>query len=131
MVYPFNTNTIEQLSLDPKKKINGMIWFNTTDKVYKAYIDETLHVFLTDNSFITQIDELVNLVFKNNQFAIDFDTASTVIVKHNKGSRFFNYQLTEAETADTILTSLSIVDENEVRIDFVDPISGTLFMHFA
>ncbi len=131
MTYPFNTNMIEQLAIDPIKQINGMIWFNTTDKVYKAYIDETLHIFLTDKSFITQVEALVDQAFKNNQFAIDFTEATSVIVKHNKGSRYFNYQLTESETSATILTSLVIVDDNEVRIDFIDPISGTLFMHFA
>lgn len=131
MVYPFNTNMIEKLAIDPTKKIDGCIWFNTTDNVYKAYIDGTLHIFLTDKSFVTQVEELVELAFQKNQFVIDFEAASSIIVKHNKNSKHFNYQLTDAETSSTIMASLDIVDENEVRIDFVDPITGSLFMHFA
>jgi hypothetical protein len=122
---------IEQLAIDPTKMSNGLIWFNTTDRVYKAFIDEELHVFLTDKSFVTQVDELVDQSFKNSQFVVNFIDASSIIIKHNKNSRFFNYQLVSTDTDSTILTTLQIIDDNEVRLDLVDPLSGSLFMHFA
>lgn len=131
MVYPFNTNMIEQLAIDPIKKVNGMVWFNTTDKVYKAAIDDEFHVLLTDKSFVTQVDALVAGAFTNTQFTIDFDSASVIIVKHNKNSVHFNYNMVDTNTNETINTSLEIIDENEVRIDLVDPVTGSLFMYFG
>ena len=131
MVYPFNTNMIEQLSIDPVKKVNGMVWFNTTDKVYKSYIDADLHVLLTDKSFVTQVDVLVAQSFANTQFTINFISASSIIVKHNKNSINFNYTLMDTEFNETINASISIIDENEVKIDLVDPITGSLFMYFG
>ncbi len=131
MVYPFNTNMIEKLTVDPVKQVDGCVWFNTSDNVYKAFIDNELHVFLTDKSFVTQVEELVDLASAKNQFVIEFETATSIIVKHNKGTRSFNYQVNDNETNTTLMTSLNIIDENEVRLDFVDPLSGSLFMHFA
>lgn len=131
MVYPFNTNMIEKLALDPIKMIDGCVWFNTTDLVYKAYIDETLHIFMTDKSFITELDTLVEEAFETKQFVIDFIDADSLVISHNKNTRFFNYQLIDTTTNTTILTSIEIIDENEVRIDLVDSVTGTLFMHFA
>jgi len=131
MVYPFNTNKIEQLSIDPIKMINGCIWFNTTDLVYKAYIDDTLHVFMTDKSFEMNLGTLVDAARKTKQFVIEFTEANSIVVTHNKGTRYFNYQLLDADTNTTILASIEIIDDNEVKIDLVDSISGTLYMHFA
>jgi len=131
MVYPFNTNMIEKLALDPIKMIDGCVWFNTTDLVYKAYIDETLHIFMTDKSFITELDTLVEEAFETKQFVIDFIDADSLVISHNKNTRFFNYQLIDTTSNTTILTSIEIIDENEVRIDLVDSVTGTLFMHFA
>ena len=131
MVYPFNTNMIEQLALDPIKMINGCVWFNTTDLVYKAYIDDTLHIFMTDKSFIAELDTLVEEAFENKQFVIEFIEADSLVISHNKDTRFFNYQLIDTETNTTVLTSIEIIDENQVRIDLVDSVTGTLFMHFA
>jgi len=122
---------IEQLALDPIKMINGCVWFNTTDLVYKAYIDDTLHIFMTDKSFIAELDTLVEEAFENKQFVIEFIEADSLVISHNKDTRFFNYQLIDTETNTTVLTSIEIIDENQVRIDLVDSVTGTLFMHFA
>ena len=131
MVYPFNTNTIEKLVSDPIKMIDGCVWFNTTDLTYKAYIDGTLHVFLTDKSFATDVEHIVVEALNDKYFVVEFTEADSLIVTHNKNTRFFNYQLIDTISNTTIITSLEIVNENEVRIDLVDSISGTLFMHFV
>lgn len=131
MVYPFNTNMIEKLAIDPTKMIDGAIWFNTTDLVYKAFIDNVLHIFMTDKSFSTELDTLVDDAFENKHFIINFTEADSVVIKHNKNTRFFNYQIIDTDNNTTVITSIEIIDENEVRIDLVDPINGSLFMHFA
>ena len=131
MVYPFNTNMIEKLAIDPTKMIDGCVWFNTTDLVYKAYIDNVLHVFMTDKSFTDELETLVDDAFESKQFVIEFTDADSLVITHNKNSRYFNYQLLDTETNTTVITSLEIINENEVRIDLVDSLTGSLFMHFA
>jgi hypothetical protein len=131
MVYPFNTNKIEQLSIDPVKMIDGCIWFNTTDLVYKAYIDNTLHVFMTDKSFSADLETMVEEAIKSKHFVIEFTDANSIIIAHNKDSHHFNYQLLDTINNTTILTSIEIIDENTVKIDLVDSITGSLYMHFA
>ena len=130
MVFPFNANKVEQLELDPTKQINGYIWFNTVEKVYKTWVDGQLQIFLTDAAFDSNISELVDDALERHQFTITFADAYSVIVKHNKNSTFFNYNLFDTELNSNLSASLEIIDNNEVKLDFIDPVTGYLFMYF-
>jgi len=130
MIYPFNINTVEQLDLDPTKQINGYIWYNTVEKVYKSWNDGILQVFLTDLSFQDNITDYVESSLKNHTFKFTFDSTYAIIIRHNKNTHFFNYNVFDTELNSGIQASMSIIDENEVKLEFIDPVTGYLFMYF-
>ena len=126
MIYPFETNKIEQLDFDPDKKINGYIWYNTVEKVYKTWVDGKLEIFITDKNLSVNIDNLIN----DKQFTIGFEDAYSIYIKHNKNSKNFVYSIFDSNTNNQLNVQMEILNENEVRVDFVDPVSGSLFMKF-
>jgi len=130
MVFPFNTNKIEQLELDPTKQINGYVWFNTVEKVYKTWVDGQLQIFLTAATFGNDLPDLVKNTLEAHQFTISFTDAYSINVKHNRNSIFFNYNIFDTELNSNLAAHLEIIDENEVKVDFVDPVTGYLFMYF-
>lgn len=130
MVYPFNANRIKQLELDPTKKIEGYVWYNTVEKVYKTWVDDQLQIFMTDAIFSENIGEIVDEQLANKKFSFTFDDAYSVIIKHNKGTKFFNYNLFDTNENCEIQSSVEILNENEVQVDFVDPVTGYIFMYF-
>jgi|LakMenEpi03Aug12_release.lakeMendotaPanAssembly.Ray.scaffolds.fasta_scaffold814786_2 hypothetical protein len=127
MIFPLNANKIEQLELDPEKVINGYIWYNTVEKVYKTWIDGVLNVFITDHT-VNSI--MVDKLLLPHQFTISFSNAHSVIIKHNKKTKNFNYNVYDTIDNCNLYCSLEIIDENEVNIDFVDPVTGHIFMYF-
>ena len=127
MVYPFNTNLVEKLTLDPIKQIDGAVWFNTTEQVYKTFINGELNIFVTDK---TLEDTLINALRDINNFTLTFTDATSLVVKHNRGTIDFTYQLFDSETNTIVMAALEIIDENEIKIDFIDSFSGRLFLQF-
>lgn len=130
MIFPLNANKIEQLEIDPIKKINGYIWFNSVEKVYKTYVDGEIHIFITDKSFNDSDNSIITLTLLSHQFTVTFADAYKVIIKHNKSSSNFNYSLYDAVDKNTISCTLTIVDDNEVFVEFVEPVTGSIFMYF-
>ena len=84
MVYPFVANKVEQLELDPTKKIDGYIWYNTVEKVYKTWVGDSIQIFITDASFAQNVDAMVQDKLDTKQFTVGFDEAYSVVIKHNK-----------------------------------------------
>ena len=130
MIFPLNANKIEQLDLDPEKKVNGYIWFNRVEGVYKTWVDEDLHVFITDHSFVDTDGGLIQQAIDLHQFTVTFTDAYKVIIKHNKDSVFFNYNVFDTVENCGLPCSLEIIDENEVSVDFIDPVTGYIFLYF-
>ena len=132
MMLPFSANKIEQLDTDPVKKINGYVWFNTVEKVFKTWIDDELHVFITsDITNVRNIDEIVYEIINKKQFYINFENTYSITIQHNRNSKHFIYSIFDSNNNTQINAQMEILNENEVRVEFVDPISGNLFMYFA
>ena len=72
MILPLNINRVEQLEIDPQKKIDGYIWYNNVEQVYKTYIDQEAHIFITNKKFEADITDLVNNALSKHQFTITF-----------------------------------------------------------
>lgn len=130
MILPLNINRVEQLEIDPQKKIDGYIWYNNVEKVYKTYIDQEAHIFITNKKFEAYITDLVNNVHSKHQFTITFSDVYKVIIKHNKNTKHFNYNVFDLEENCNLSCSLEIINENEVAVEFVDPVTGYIFMYF-
>jgi len=123
MIYPLNANKIEKLQLDPIKKINGYIWFNTVEKVFKTYIDNKLQIFITDKNIHTAL-------ILQHEFNVSFTEAFKIIITHNKNTKIFTYKLFDTIENCSLSVSMNIINENVVSIDFVDPVTGYIFMYF-
>ncbi len=130
MILPLNINRVEQLEIDPQKKIDGYIWYNNVEQVYKTYIDQEAHIFITNKKFEAYITDLVNNVLSKHQFTITFSDVYKVIIKHNKNTKHFNYNVFDLEENCNLSCSLEIINENEVAVEFVDPVTGYIFMYF-
>lgn len=130
MIHPFTTNKIEQLELDPSKKINGLMWYNTVEKVYKTYIDDNLQIFITDTILFDNMGSNIGEELAKKEFTVTFDAVFSVVVKHNKQSTFFNYNIYDSIEKTTLATSVEILNENEIRFDFVEAVTGHVFMYF-
>ena len=141
MILPLNINRVEQLEIDPQKKIDGYIWYNNVEQVYKTYIDQEAHIFITNKKFEADIKkfeaditDLVNNALSKHQskhqFTITFSDVYKVIIKHNKNTKHFNYNVFDLEENCNLSCSLEIINENEVAVEFVDPVTGYIFMYF-
>lgn len=134
MILPLNINRVEQLEIDPQKKIDGYIWYNNVEQVYKTYIDQEAHIFITNKKFEADITDLVNNALSKHQskhqFTITFSDVYKVIIKHNKNTKHFNYNVFDLEENCNLSCSLEIINENEVAVEFVDPVTGYIFMYF-
>lgn len=130
MILPLNINRVEQLEIDPQKKIDGYIWYNNVEQVYKTYIDQEAHIFITNKKFEANITDLVNNALSKHQFTITFSDVYKVIIKHNKNTKHFNYNVFDLEENCNLSCSLEIINENEVAVEFVDPVTGYIFMYF-
>jgi len=130
MILPLNINRVEQLEIDPQKKIDGYIWYNNVEQVYKTYIDQEAHIFITNKKFEADITDLVNNTLSKHQFTITFSDVYKVIIKHNKNTKHFNYNVFDLEENCNLSCSLEIINENEVAVEFVDPVTGYIFMYF-
>ena len=141
MILPLNINRVEQLEIDPQKKIDGYIWYNNVEQVYKTYIDQEAHIFITNKKFEADIKkfeaditDLVNnalsKALSKHQFTITFSDVYKVIIKHNKNTKHFNYNVFDLEENCNLSCSLEIINENEVAVEFVDPVTGYIFMYF-
>lgn len=130
MVYPFVANKVEQLELDPTKKIDGYVWYNTVEKVYKTWVGDEIHIFVTDASFASNVDEMVQASLDTKQFSFSFEEAYSVNVKHNRNSESFTYTVFNTIDKKQVNVQVEIVSENEVKIEFIDSLTGKLFMYF-
>lgn len=130
MIYPLSANKFEKLDLDPVKKVEGYIWFNNVEKVYKTWINETLHVFITDKTFQEDIGGMVSAELASHEFTVSFTDAYKVIIKHNKTGTNFNFTVYDSVENCNIPCSMEVVNDNEVSVDFVDPVTGHIYMYF-
>lgn len=130
MIFPLNSNTVEQVDIDPEKKINGYVWFNRVEKVYKTWIDGKLNVFLMDKNLSDVVGINIETVLQTRQFVITFNEVMSVVIKHDKKTKNFNYTVFDDVENCNLNSMLKIIDENEVVLDFVDPVTGRIFMYF-
>lgn len=130
MIFPLNANRFERLDLDPVKKIDGYIWFNNVEKVYKTWVNDDLHVFITDKTFQEDIGGMVAAELAKHEFTVTFTDAYKVIIKHNKANTHFNYNVFDTVENCNLPCSMEIVSENEVSVDFIDPVTGYIYMYF-
>jgi len=131
MLYPLNSNTIEQLEIDPDKKINGYIWFNKVEKVYKTWVDGKLHVFLTDNSLEFSVGAEIESILNHHQFTVSFSKVFELIIKHDKQTTNFNYNVYDDIEKCNLPCGVEILNENEIKIEFVEAVTGYIFMQFG
>lgn len=130
MMYPFVSNKIEQLEIDPIKKVDGYIWYNNVEKVYKTWVGDDIHIFITNVIFSDNIEEIVNDKLNNKQFSISFDSVYSINVKHNMDSSKFVYSIFDTVEKTQLNVQMEIVNDNEIKVEFIDPVSGILFMNF-
>lgn len=130
MVLPFNANKIEQLVVDPLRATEGYIWFNKTEQVYKTYLSGVINIFLTDLLFIESVVPYVDRAVATHQYSISFLNVKRIILKHNRGKTNCTYMVFDEEEQCTLNCSIVPIDENEIQIDFVDFVTGRIFMYF-
>ena len=93
--------------------------------IYAELLDEK-----TNKKFEADITDLVNNALSKHQFTITFSDVYKVIIKHNKNTKHFNYNVFDLEENCNLSCSLEIINENEVAVEFVDPVTGYIFMYF-
>lgn len=134
MIFPIQSNKIEQFDIDPTYKEEGYIWYNKTEKVYKTWINETISIFIMGSNNIVDINDLiittVDDYIESSKFKISFEDIKTLNIVHNKGTKFFNYNIFDSEENTSLPSSISIIDENSIKVEFVDTVTGYIFMYF-
>jgi len=130
MLLPFNANKIEQLVLDPEKIIDGYIWFNSTEKLFKTYINGVVNVFITDLAFVNDIQPLIDIAVAFHEYTITFTNVTRIIVKHNKGKKQNTYTIFDDIEHCILNCTITIIDDNEFHIDLVDHATGRIYMYF-
>ena len=103
---------------------------NSTIISNKTSLDSTSNNYKDDLYFKADITDLVNNALSKHQFTITFSDVYKVIIKHNKNTKHFNYNVFDLEENCNLSCSLEIINENEVAVEFVDPVTGYIFMYF-
>lgn len=130
MIFPMNANRIERLDVDPDRRIDGYIWYNNVDRVYKTWINNELHVFMTNLTFSEDMSALVAEALIAKEFTVTFSDAYRIVIKHNKNQTNFTYSVFDTVEKCSLPAALEIIDENEVFLEFVDPVTGYIYMYF-
>lgn len=130
MNYPINFNKVEILESDPSIIKNGIIWFNSTEKLFKTYIDGLLTVFLMDNFSQEEIKQYIAEYMDSKDFFINFEDVKTITIKHNKNTLNFIYSLFDYNDGSIVHASAKIVDANEITFELVESMTGRLFIKF-
>ena len=130
MKFPFNINKVEQLEFDPVVQENGFVWYNTTEKVFKSWRDNEIQIFLTDITLQDGLNEYIDESISQHSFKFAFEEVYTINIRHNKDTIFFNYNIFDSNLNSMINSSVSIIDENEIIVEFIDPVSAYIFIYF-
>lgn len=130
MLYPLVANKIEQLDIDPLKAVEGYVWYNRAEGVYKCYINNEINIFITDLVFVNNIQPLINAAVSQHEYTVSFENSNKIIIKHNKGKINFSYTVFDDDEQCTLACSMKLIDENELHIDFMDPVTGRIYMYF-
>ena len=130
MIFPLNANRIEKLDVDPDKRIEGYIWFNNAEKVYKTWINNELNVFMTNMTFSQDVTYLVADALIKKEFTVSFSDAYRVVIKHNKNQTNFTYSVYDSIEKCNLPASVEIISADEVNLEFVDPVTGYIYMYF-
>jgi len=130
MKYPFNINKVEQLEFDPSVQENGFVWYNTTEKVFKSWRDNEIQIFLTNLSLQDSLNEYIDESISQHSFKFTFEDVYTINIRHNKNTIFFNYNIFDSNLNSMVNSSISIIDENEITVEFIDPVTGYIFIYF-
>lgn len=130
MIFPLNANRIERLDVDPEKRIEGYIWYNNAEQVFKTWINNELNVFMTNMTFSDDISDLLVDALRKKEFTVRFTDAYRVVIKHNKNQTNFTYSVFDEAEKCNLPSSIEIVNENEVNLEFVDPVTGYIYMYF-
>ena len=89
-----------------------------------------MQIFIINAIFADNVDSMVQESLNQKQFTVGFDDAYSVTIKHNKGSNHFVYSIFDTVENTQLNAQLEIISENEVKVDFIDPMSGNIFMYF-
>ena len=81
MIFPLNANKIESLDLDPIKKIEGYIWYNNVEKVYKTWINNELSIFITAKTFKDDIGKFLDEELFKHEFIVSMSDVYKVNIK--------------------------------------------------
>jgi hypothetical protein len=130
MIFPLNANKIESLDLDPIKKIEGYIWYNNVEKAYKTWINNELSIFITAKTFKDDIGKFLDEELFKHEFIVSMSDVYKVNIKHNKNNNNFNYTIFDSLENCAVNASAQIISDNEVSFEFVDPLTGHIYMYF-
>ena len=131
MLAPFNFNTLEQLDFDPEFKRDGLIWFNKSEGLIKTYIHDELNIIATDKALEQTVEQTILNVMNRQQFTIMFNDVMAINVLHGKNNEYFNFSLYDIDAKQHIHAQPTILNPNEIRFEFVDSVSGKLFLSFV
>ena len=130
MIFPLSANRIERLDVDPDKRIEGYIWYNNAEQVYKTWINNELNVIMTDKSFRDDISDLLGESLQKREFTVTFSDAYKVVIKHNKNQTHFTYSVYDSVEKCNLPCSIEIINDDEVNLEFIDPVTGHIYMYF-
>ena len=130
MVFPIEANKIERVDVDPEKRIDGYIWFNNSEKVFKTWINDELNVFITNMSFGDNISDLLGIALHQREFTVSFTDTYKVVIKHNKGHSRFTFSVYDSVEKCNLAAAVEVISDDEVILDFLDPVTGHIYMYF-
>ncbi len=130
MIFPLSANRIERLDVDPDKRIEGYIWYNNAEQVFKTWINNQLNVIMTNRTFEDDISDLLGEALTKREFTVAFTDAYKIVIKHNKNQRNFTYSVFDDIENCYLPCAVEIIDENEVNLEFLDPVTGHIYMYF-
>jgi hypothetical protein len=130
MKYPFNINSVEKVNIDPTNIQDGVVWYNITEQVYKCWSNNKIDIFLTESMLDSNLDTYVYNAISSHTFKFTFSSVYTINIRHNMDTISFNYTIYDKELNTTLQSSVEIIDSNEIKIDFVDEVTGDIFIYF-
>lgn len=130
MLLPFDISQVEKFSEDPVKKRNGVLWFNTSENVFKTWIDEVLHIFVTTTNTSEDLENIITDVIRKTEYTVKLTNVFEAVVTHNTGEENFIFTVFDSVENCSIPCSLTTIDKNSFKFEFVDSITGHITIKF-
>ena len=126
-----SANKLETIDGKIKNFKDGTIWFDDNDKAIKGILNNQIDIIMNKKRSGKLInDKIKQFVFKNKLRYI-LENEDKVIIEHRKNTTELRVVFYDSDEQSSFNASYEILDENRIKVEFVEKVNGYIDVYFA